>query len=187
MSSFRQLMMREKGGGVEFKNAIYPSGSAYISLPLYQDLKKIEISGVVTNTAQYARQTFVLFYKQYSSAYSYEGYSIQSYIRVSAGMGYRDINFNNFNYSSTISTVNLSSLTSNDFNVTATLTEAINIVNEFKVVMDGKTKSIKLYNSNDVLIGELLPAIVNGENGMYDTVGQQFYTNANSVGSLVCE
>ena len=49
-----------------------------------------------------------------------------------------------------------------------------------------KMKEIILYKGNDI-VADLKPAIVNGESGMYDTIGQQFYGNANSVGSLVCE
>ena len=46
---------------------------------------------------------------------------------------------------------------------------------------------VELYDISGNMIAELKPAIVNGENGMYDTIGQQFYGNANSSGSLVCE
>lgn len=50
-----------------------------------------------------------------------------------------------------------------------------------------KIKNIVLYDINDNEIANLVPAIVNGENGMYDTINEQIYGNANSVGSLICE
>jgi hypothetical protein len=49
-----------------------------------------------------------------------------------------------------------------------------------------KMKEIILYKGNNI-VADLKPAIVNGERGMYDTIEQKFYGNANSVGSLVCE
>lgn len=49
-----------------------------------------------------------------------------------------------------------------------------------------KIKEIVLYKGNDI-VADLKPAIVSGESGMYDTVSETFYGNANSVGSLVCE
>lgn len=49
-----------------------------------------------------------------------------------------------------------------------------------------KMKEIILYKGNDI-VADLKPAIVNGKSGMYDTVTETFYGNANSVGSLVCE
>ena len=49
-----------------------------------------------------------------------------------------------------------------------------------------KIKEIVLYKGNDT-ISDLKPAIVNGKSGMYDTVTETFYGNANSVGSLICE
>ena len=49
-----------------------------------------------------------------------------------------------------------------------------------------KIKEIVLYKGNDI-IADLKPVIVNGESGMYDTVTETFYENANSVGSLICE
>ena len=60
--------------------------------------------------------------------------------------------------------------------------------NYFQNFMNDKVKiqNIVLYNGNTE-VANLVPAIVNGESGMYDTINEQFYGNANSVGSLVCE
>ena len=187
MSSFRQLMMREKGGGIEFKTAVVSTGNAYISVPLYQDVKRIDIEGTATNTEMYSKQTFVTTYYYYSGSYSYNGYGINCEIGTSAGQKAYKINLYSFSYGGSSTITTFPSSYSADFNVSVVFENAFNPVHLFRLAVAGKTKSVKIYNSNDVLLGEFLPAIVNGESGMYDTVGQQFYANANSVGSLVCE
>lgn len=60
--------------------------------------------------------------------------------------------------------------------------------NYFQNFMNDKVKiqNIVLYNGNTE-VANLVPAIVEGESGMFDTINEQFYGNANSVGSLVCE
>ncbi len=60
--------------------------------------------------------------------------------------------------------------------------------NVFENFMNDKIKvqNIVLYNGNTE-VANLIPAIVKSESGMYDTINEQFYGNANSVGSLVCE
>ena len=187
MSSFRQLMMREKGGGIEFKTAVVSTGNAYISVPLYQDVKRIDIEGTTTNTTLYSKQYFVQLYKTYSGSYNYTGYNILNEISLSGGLAVNYIKVNIFSYGGGSDIAILSSSSSKNFNVSYTFENAFNVVYKFELALGGKTKSVKIYNSSNVLLGEFLPAIVNGESGMYDTVGQQFYTNANSVGSLVCE
>ena len=187
MSSFRQLMMKAKGGGIEFKTAVVSTGGAYISVPLYQDVKRIDIEGTATNTELYSKQTFVSAYYYYGGSYSYNGYGINCEIVTSAGRKAYKINLYSFSYGGTSNITTFPSSFSADFNVSAVFANAFNVVHRFDLAVGGKTKSVKIYNSNDVLLGEFLPAIVNGESGMYDTVGQQFYANANLVGSLVCE
>lgn len=188
MSSFRQLMMKKKGGGIEFKTAVVSTGGAYISVPLYQDVKRIDIEGTTTITTLGLKQNFIFAYYNYLSQTSYNAYVIYNEVSTSAGRRVNRIVLGTANYGGGGSTIaQLSSSNSADFNVSAVFENAFNSVHSFQLAREGKTKSVKIYNSNDVLLGEFLPAIVNGESGMYDTVGQQFYANANSIGSLVCE
>lgn len=187
MSALLGMMCEKKGGGIEFKTAVVSTGSAYISVPLYQDVKRIDIEGTATNTTLYSKQTFLQTYYYYSSSYSYNGYGINCEIGTSAGQRQYTMNLYSFSYGGNSNLAQLSSSRSADFNVSAVFENAFNLVHLFLLAFGGKTKKVKIYNSNNVLLGEFLPAIVNGESGMYDTIGQQFYANANSVGSLVCE
>lgn len=187
MSALLGMMCEKKGGGIEFKTAVVSTGNAYISVPLYQDVKRIDIEGTATNTELYSKQNFLQAYKTYYGGYNYTGYYILNEVSLSGGKHVNYIKITNFSYGGSSDIATLSSSSSADFNVSYTFENAFNVVHRFKLALAGKTKSVKIYNSNNVLLGEFLPAIVNGESGMYDTVGQQFYTNANSVGSLVCE
>lgn len=182
MSSFRQLMMRKKGGGVEFKTSIYSQGNAYISLDLSAlqgQQVKCRLKGECLNFSE----LYYLF--GFSSGSSYNSY--QSYF-----------------YNGSVTVKDVSQVVSNsspNFDLTGSASTMSNsFISDFRLFSweraggtvnftDGKCKFslFEILDSSNNLLHQLKPAIVNGESGMYDTVTETFYGNANSVGSLVCE
>ena len=204
MSSFRQLMMRNKGGGgVEFKTSIYATGNAYMVIsPNITTKYGFKIVGTLLDTTStsfsYRTPTIVGFRKSSSNptgwcngSFLFIANSKQKYVRVGYGGGTEEIELINSDGTViatdfSIEKKNLETPPTN--NKCGLLADYFDYNNSFSNFLNNtaKVKQIIIYDG-DTEVANLLPAIVNGESGMYDTVTETFYGNANSVGSLVCE
>lgn len=189
MSALLSMMMGS-GGGVEFKTRIYSQNNAYIILNIYAN--GIRVKGSV-KTIKYGPIAHTIVGYRYSDNSQYT--------------------IANLSYGYNSKTCNLSIGSQNNIQNTQLINSAGEIIQEnFDVTRKnlvgwtnwgilaqnyygnydnffndvGRIELITLFQNNNEVVN-LVPAIVNGESGMYDTIGQKFYGNANSVGSLVCE
>jgi len=182
MSKLLSMLMSSSGGGnVEFKTSIYTEGNAYISLDLSSlrgQSVKCRLKGECLNFSE----LYYLFGFSSGSQYdSYASYFYNGSVSVAGSSQAVSISSPNFDLTGNAVTMNNGYLS--DFRLFSwKYSSTINFTN-------GKCKFslFEILDSNDNILHQLKPAIVNGESGMYDTVTETFYGNANSVGSLVCE
>lgn len=208
MSKLLSMLMKSKGGGIEFKTSIYATGNAYIQTDISANADyKINIVGNVlvdTYTDQGSHYFFGANNPDQSPSYyltgtlAFIGYNPNTSI---PGIGLRSANNvagYNAPYKQDINIGSSGGHISAPYHFTLSLSHTVAYDKNFRVLSDWqhadrKTNNmisielIEIKDQNDNLIAELKPAIVNGESGMYDTVTETFYGNANSVGSLVCE
>lgn len=201
MSMFHELMMRKKGGGVEYKTLVYATDNAYIQTDISaNDDYKIKITGTIKT------QTYTNAGSNYFFDGAYFSFNLTGTIAfIGYNPGNKNVTIclrsgnNQASYQATYKndiTVG-SNGTVTQPNYTLSLEHTIPYNKNFGIFRCENENNysndlvaislIEIKDQNNNLIAELKPAIVNGESGMYDTVGQQFYANANSVGSLVCE
>ena len=169
------------GGEAKFKTSIYTEGNAYISLDLshlQSQSIKCRLKGECLNFSE----LYYLF--GFYSGAQYDSY--QSFFdngSVSVAGSSQAVSISSPNFDLTGNAITMSSSYLSDFRLFSWKSgSTINFTS-------GKCKFslFEILDSNDNILHQLKPAIVNGESGMYDTVTATFYGNANSVGSLVCE
>lgn len=199
MSALLGMMCEKKGGGVQFKTYCYALNNGCILID--KEVNGFRVIGTLINTSE-SVNTYKSYYiaggQKYSSNPSYwlgafiwlpnnqkqkdvaigylGGNTSEELVSADGTIIKTDFDFERKSYSS--------------YTITACgIFANYNIYNNtFDTYINNyaKTKEIVLYNGNNIVV-DLKPAIVNGESGMYDTIEQKFYGNANSVGSLVCE
>lgn len=187
--------MMQNNSGIEFKNYCYALNNAYIQTDIslnenfnvrvagkrnksYTSATSLFLFGASGASGSYTLGTNCTF--SYSSGigqssvailtYDGTGYPPSGSTRHYFGANDFDISLSNVYYNNTVSIIMFCSRHIDYF------------LNDYVFI-----SLIEIKDLSDNLIVELKPAIVNGENGMYDTVGQKFYGNTNSVGSIVCE
>lgn len=187
MSSFRQLMMRNKGGGVEFKDYIYSIDGAYILFNTDRHIERFyacDVSFMIKSRSTYGIVNFRRYYDDYSlgnmrvigeTSGSYRTYLTINLTGTDTEIG--DVSYQTDNVFNNINIYNSSSVYAKP---------TVKLL-YYQMTANFLLKNIVFYGENNTKVAELKPAIVNGENGLYDTVGNQFYGNSNSSGSLVCE
>lgn len=191
MSKLLSMMMSSSGGGVEFKTSIYATDGAYIQTDInISNVTKIRAKGEnISYQAQSGSRRFVCQAVDVNSGYNgisvYIGYYNNPTIQVTLAFFQNSYSASKSSYENLINE-NTFDLILNNFTFT---TPVVNTFSIFKDAIYGQInfELFEFYDQNDNLLHELKPAIVNGESGMYDTVTETFYGNANSVGSLVCE
>lgn len=194
-------MMMGSGKKVEFKNYVYAIDNAYIETDIkLNENYKISIKGKtkVSVTSQ------IIFFMAGSGSVSYwNGTRAMLYLEGSSRYCYlNNLSIGNLYSINSGTTDNVRVFTgtngayANDFTISLSRTNTKTNYNLFLFFNNVesiysndnlKIKLIEIKDQNDNLIHEIKPAIVNGESGVYDTVTETFYGNANSVGSLVCE
>lgn len=197
MSKLLSMMMSDKGSEVEFKTNIYSQGNAYIDTML-TDIDGYNIEAIVLDypTSIGSTSDFIVGALSGSS-----GHQTGNVINISYHPNYGSMlscNYYNNSYANVDTRVSLytkpQEVTINIPNITQATAQDLNVF-IFAGNINGtamyfcnkiKIKNLQLFKES-IKVAELKPAIVNGENGMYDTVTKTFYGNANSVGSLVCE
>lgn len=172
------------GGGVEFKTSIYAIDGAYIRTlenefryGYYIDISFYASSGIENGRTIFASQS------NGGTGYKRIFKDTVSYVaKLKVGTSYEDTEVGTIlsNSDNIFDDINMSRNTS--YNLLYYQIFSSSPSND-KI----KIHYIRIKDSSKTLLAELKPAIVNGESGMYDTVTQTFYGNANSVGSLVCE
>lgn len=202
MSKLLSMLMKSKsGGGVEFKTYCYALNNGYIQTDISANADyKIRVKGQLTQNFTDSSKTFVflggIYYDMYGK-YTGTRFSVGYNPNLSSNViSLRSFN-NKYIYEPTYSNEINVSTTVRPYSFDGTLNNTVPYNTNFVIF----ASSDFVYNSNDYiyielieikdqsdnLLHELKPAIVNGESGMYDTIEQKFYGNANSVGSLVCE
>lgn len=207
-------MMTGSGGGVEFKSKVFATDDAYIQTDFnLNNVAKIRISGNLENynwnnfSGTYSRwyQVFgslkysegvgigTIFAIEYHFEYNPAQRKLNAYLGSFSGGNFFSDSVSSLLAQGTDTTpkttfdLTYSNITQNPDNTNIKIFKGIvygtdTYINDFCAF-----SLIQLFDSSDNLLHELKPAIVNGESGMYDTVTETFYGNANSVGSLVCE
>lgn len=169
------------GGGIDFKTSIYTLGNAYISL----DLSSLQGQSVKCRLKgeclDFSNLYYLFGYSSGSSYNSYQAYFYNGSVEVGDNSQAVSVSSPSFDITGQAKTMNNNYLS--DFRLFSwKYGSTINFTS-------GKCKFslFEILDSNDNILHQLKPAIVNGESGMYDTVTETFYGNSNSVGSLVCE
>ena len=197
MSKLLSMMMAKGSGGVEFKTSIYTTGNAYINTHLANiDGYIIDVEVLDYPTSSGSTSNYVV------GALTGSGESrIGNEINITYHPSFNSIfvcNYFNNSYANVVNYVSLNTkpqtVSLQCLNITTATPSELDVF-VFAGNVNGsamyfcnviKIKNLQLFSGN-TKVADLKPAIVNGESGMYDTVGQQFCGNANSVGSLVCE
>lgn len=190
-------MVMESKSNVVFKNYCYALNNAYIQTDISANADyKIRLKGkILVDTFQsfggtYPFRGFIQGSSRYTGTYLSLTTNPSNYVN---SLFFRSIN-DDYAYNPTYQDIlqvgnGNDEITTHNFDLTLPHTIPCDV--QFKLFEASSSiiafKIIEIKDQNDNLIAELKPATVNGENGMYDTIGQQFYGNANSVGSLVCE
>ena len=182
------------GGNVEFKTSIYATDNAYIQTDISMNENyKIRVTGKRNKSYNSTNYLYIFGGSKSSGSYPlgtdcYFSYSSGASKNVVAiltynGTGYPPTSSASHYFGSDDFDLSLNAYTNNTVSFTIFCSNSINgFLNDYVSL-----SLIEIKDQNDNLLHELKPAIVNGESGMYDTVTQTFYGNANSVGSLVCE
>lgn len=199
------------GGGVEFKTSIYSQDNAYINTGIANtNIYGLRVKGSVrVNSYTGHQQQIICGYIDYSSSGANISCFVNSTIGGSVPTNYREVKISikegnterdniQIANNSGIIMVNTFDLKFIDTTNTGTKEQF-----EYKIFTGNRANQggsfieftngvvaleiVELYDISGNMIAELKPAIVNGESGMYDTITETFYGNANSVGSLVCE
>lgn len=203
--------MMSSGGGVEFKTSIYSVGEAYIDTGIDNaTIYGLRVKGRMrVNSYSGYKQQIICGYIDYSSYTSQSDLSCYVSAIGSPAPGQYWKTSVTIKDNITSDSVQVAGsdgiitvfdfdvkLVSNDttktkkqFSYKIFTGERDNQGGTFFAYTDGVValEVIEIYDVSGNMIMELKPAIVNGESGMYDTVTETFYGNANSVGSLVCE
>lgn len=203
--------MMRKSEGVKFKTSIYSQDNAYINTGITNtNIYGLRVKGSVrVNSYTGHQQQIICGYIDYSSSGANISCFVNSTIGGTVPTNYREVkisikegNIERDNIqiadNSGIIKVNTFDLKFIDTTNTGTKGQF-----EYKIFTGNRANQggsfieftngvvaleiVELYDISGNMIAELKPAIVNGENGMYDTIGQKFYGNSNSVGSLICE
>ena len=181
----------ESGGGIKFKTSIYATDNAYILLDRIT-ANGIRVKGnIKTIKTGPATHTIVAF-RTSSTSFTMANISYQyNSIVCNLTMGSQN-NISNTQLINSSGQIVLENFDVTKKNMTTFYAKWGILCQNNNGSIDsyfndvGRINLITLlYNDNEV--ANLVPAIVNGENGMYDTINEKFYGNANSVGSLICE
>lgn len=180
-------LMSKSGGGVEFKTSIYSQGNAYIEFNKDKHIDRFytcDICFIVKSISTYGILRFGRYYDDYGigsmRVVGETSGSFRTYLTTNATGTETSVGDVVYDIDNIFNNVNIYNSSSNwEFPI-------------IRLFYSGMTenfllKYITFYGENNTKVAELKPVIVNGESGIYDTVTETFYGNANSVGSLVCE
>ena len=200
MSKLLSMMMGSGGGGVEFKTYCYAQNNGCILID--KEFDGFRVVGTLINTEESASGGYKNYYIAGATASSSQpSYWLGAFIQMPNNQKQKNIVIGYLGGSISEELVSADgTVVKTDFDYERKSYSSYTIAkcgifanyriynNTFDFFMNDfvKIKEIVLYKGNDI-VADLKPAIVNGESGMYDTVTETFYGNANSVGSLVCE
>lgn len=189
-------MMSKKGGGVEFKTSIYATGGAYIVTPFtFGEIYGIKAKGSVTSWLTVSDETYPMI-----AGYVSGNYTQKRGVCLIKNSGNKCVSINiNDNIVQSVNNESIFDLTNQQSSPVGVNNYAFPIfaqnssgssflpLTKWSTYGSVKLEEIVLFNQNLNKIAHFKPAIVEGESGMYDTINEQFYGNANTVGSLICE